>query len=140
MEIAMGAEKLAHLAGAGDTDDDADIPLATPAASSPLRSRDQARAPRSSEKGPRARARSDGMTRIYIGAGRKNNLRPADLVGAIANEAQIDASTIGTIEISDRYALVEVPKDLAEVVIKALRAGTIKGKKLTVRRDMATSR
>ncbi len=80
------------------------------------------------------------MTRVYVGAGRKQNLRPTDLVGAITNEARMDARSIGTIEISERFSLVEVPDDLVDGVIRALRAGTIKGKKLTVRRDMASSR
>jgi ATP-dependent RNA helicase DeaD len=80
------------------------------------------------------------MSRIYIGSGRKDNMRPADLVGAIANEAQIDAKQIGSIEITDRFSLVELPEELVDSVIAALRATKIKGKRQTVRRDMATKR
>jgi ATP-dependent RNA helicase DeaD len=80
------------------------------------------------------------MARIYIGAGRKDNMRPTDLVGAIANEAKIDASRIGAIEITDRFSLVELPEALVEPVIRALRATTIKGKRQTVRRDQAARR
>ncbi len=129
MEVAMAAVHLAHSAGAGaGAGDDADIPAPT----SMTRTTERASRPRT--------ARTADMTRIYIGAGRKNNLRPADVVGAIANEAKIDAKVIGTIEIAERFALVEVPAELADTVIHALRAGTIKGKKLTVRRDMAKAR
>ena len=80
------------------------------------------------------------MTRVYIGAGRKANVRPADLVGTIANEAGIDARGIGMIEITDKFSLVELPEDVTDQVIAALRAATIKGKRLTVRRDKATGR
>ena len=80
------------------------------------------------------------MSRIYIGSGRKDNMRPADLVGAIANEARLDARLIGTIEISDRFSLVELPEEMVDNVIAALRATKIKGKRQTVRRDMATRR
>jgi ATP-dependent RNA helicase DeaD len=67
-------------------------------------------------------------------------MRPADLVGAIVNEAGIDASDIGAIEIADRYSIVELPEELVEQVIAALRQTTIKGKRQTVRRDLASRR
>ena len=43
--------------------------------------------------------------------------------------------SIGAIEVSDRFSIVEVPDDSAQEVIAALRATTIKGKKATIRRD-----
>ncbi len=135
MDIAMASVQLAHGALGGDDDADAaEIPAAK--AQSERTTSDRDRAPRSTK----TRGRTAGMTRIYIGAGRKQNLRPTDLVGAITNEARVDARSIGTIEITERFSLVEVPDDLVDGVIRALRAGTIKGKKLTVRRDMSTSR
>ena len=75
------------------------------------------------------------MSRIFIGLGRKAGVRPADLVGAIANEAGIDSRAIGAIEITDRFSLVEVPDDAADEVIRALRGTTIRGKKVLARRD-----
>jgi ATP-dependent RNA helicase DeaD len=91
------------------------------------------------ERGPR---RSGGerqpewdATRVYVGAGRKAGVRPGDLVGAIANEARVDSSNIGAIEVADRFSLVEVPESMADRIIDALRATTIKGKRVTVRRD-----
>jgi ATP-dependent RNA helicase DeaD len=62
-------------------------------------------------------------------------MRPADIVGAIANEARVSPRSIGGIDITDRFSLVEVPEDSAEMVIRALRATTVRGKKVTVRRD-----
>jgi ATP-dependent RNA helicase DeaD len=62
-------------------------------------------------------------------------MRPADLVGAIANEAGLDSRDIGAIDITDRFSLVEVPEDAAEEVIRALRGTTIRGKKVLARRD-----
>ena len=75
------------------------------------------------------------MTRVYVGAGRKAGIRPGDLVGAIANEARIDSRSIGAIEVADRFSLVEVPEEMADQIIDALRSTTIKGKRVTVRRD-----
>jgi ATP-dependent RNA helicase DeaD len=64
-------------------------------------------------------------------------MRPADLVGAIVNEADIKPGEIGAIEIADRFTLVEVSDAVAGGVIAALRGATIKGKRLTVRLDKA---
>ena len=75
------------------------------------------------------------VSRIYVGAGRKAGVRPGDLVGAIANEVGVDSSAIGAIEIADRFSLVEVPEEIADEVISALRGTTIKGKRVMVRRD-----
>jgi len=92
------------------------------------------------ERGPRRGGRGGrsgdwDVTRVYVGAGRKAGIRPGDLVGAIANEAHVNSSAIGAIEIADRFSLVEVPEPMAEQIIAALRSTTIKGKKVMVRRD-----
>jgi ATP-dependent RNA helicase DeaD len=73
--------------------------------------------------------------RIFVGAGRLDGLRPGDLVGAIANEAGLPGDAIGAIEIADRFALVEVPSDRADGIIRALRGTTIRGRKVNVRFD-----
>ncbi|MEO7360223.1 MAG: DbpA RNA binding domain-containing protein, partial [Gemmatimonadaceae bacterium] len=75
------------------------------------------------------------VARLWVGAGRKAKLRPGDLVGAIANEVGIDAGVIGSIQIADGYSTVEVPEEIAEDIIEALRNTTIKGRRVNVRRD-----
>ncbi|HEU4571421.1 MAG TPA: DbpA RNA binding domain-containing protein, partial [Candidatus Limnocylindrales bacterium] len=59
----------------------------------------------------------------------------ADLVGAITGEAGLPGSSIGAIQITDTYSLVEVPDDVADDVVRALRSATIKGRRIQVRRD-----
>ncbi|MEO6446973.1 MAG: DEAD/DEAH box helicase [Gemmatimonadaceae bacterium] len=99
--------------------------------------------PRRGERdaGPPARSKSRApawdVARLYIGAGRIAKVRPGDLVGAIANEVGIDASAIGAIQIADRFSIVEVPDEIADDIIAALRTTTIKGKQVLVRRDRA---
>ena len=93
------------------------------------------RADRGSRRAGRGRQGDLDVTRVYVGAGRKSGIRPGDLVGAIANEARVDSSNIGAIEIADRFSLVEVPERIAERIIDALRSTKIKGKRVTVRRD-----
>ena len=70
-----------------------------------------------------------------MGLGRRAGVRPQDLVGAITGETGIRGRDIGSIEIADRFSLVEVPQGVADEVISGLRQSTIKGRKATVRRD-----
>jgi ATP-dependent RNA helicase DeaD len=117
MEIAMAAVRLYHQASGGDGEEsEQDMP--------------ETRVPRSSEA-PRETAK------LYIAAGRLAGIRPQDLVGAIANEAGVPGSSIGAIQITERYSLVEVPESAANDVINALRKTKIKGKKVSVRLDRA---
>jgi ATP-dependent RNA helicase DeaD len=142
LDVAAAAVKLIHgtSAGTAGADEDDEIPSSEAAEGRRARTRAEASAGREA-KGPKPpREPGAGMVRIYVGAGRKANMRPADLVGAIANESGIDARGIGAIEIADTFSLVELPEEVADQVIAALRATTIKGKRLTVRRDQARSR
>ncbi len=87
------------------------------------------RPPRSGSGGP------GGVTRVFVGAGRAAGMRPGDLVGAITNEAGLRGGDIGAIQIADGFSLVEVPEGAADHVIKTLRDATIRGQKVTVRRE-----
>jgi ATP-dependent RNA helicase DeaD len=92
------------------------------------------------ERGSKRRAGppSWDVTRLWIGAGRNAGMRPADLVGAIAGEADVESSNIGAIQIADAYSLVEVPEPLANQIITALKQATIRGRKIIVRRDKSS--
>ncbi len=150
MDIAAAAVKLFD---ANDETDEPDIPAVQPrtddrSSRDSSRGRDGAgtreggRPSRGGEedapRGAKATKRSKpewSVARLWVGAGRKLKMRPGDLVGAIANEVGIDASVIGAIQIADGYSTVEVPEEIAEDIITALRNTTIKGKKVLVRRD-----
>jgi ATP-dependent RNA helicase DeaD len=132
LDVAAAAVKQAD-AGDRQAEGEEDIPTA---ATTPRAARGMPPAGKSTRTVRRPRITPDqDVTRLYIGGGRKAKIRPADLVGAIVNEVGIDARAIGSIQISDRFSLVEVPEELADGIITALRATTIKGKRLAVRRD-----
>jgi ATP-dependent RNA helicase DeaD len=77
--------------------------------------------------------RSTGrLTLLRISVGKEDSVRPADLVGAIAGEAGIPSRAIGAIKIHDDYSLVEVPEELTERIVTALRRTKIRGNKVTV--------
>jgi ATP-dependent RNA helicase DeaD len=107
----------------------------------PAREREADRKERKASAKPSGKAvvRGSGgaMTKLYVGAGRKLKVRPGDLVGAIANEAGLTATSIGTITVFDRHSIVEVPADAADTVLAAMAKATIKGKRILVRRDRA---
>jgi ATP-dependent RNA helicase DeaD len=75
------------------------------------------------------------MARLWVGGGRKLKVRAGDIVGAMTGETGVTGAEIGAIRITDRYSLVDVPEDRADMIVAALRATTIKGKRLLVRRD-----
>jgi ATP-dependent RNA helicase DeaD len=82
---------------------------------------------------PGRRGQEAGMARLYVGAGREAGIRPGDLVGAIANEANINSNLIGAIQISDRFSLVDVPERLVRSILEVLGRARIKGRKVPVR-------
>ena len=69
---------------------------------------------------------------LRIGVGKEESVRPADLVGAIAGEAGISSSLIGAIKIHDDYSLAEIPEEVADQVVAALKKTKIRGHKVTV--------
>jgi ATP-dependent RNA helicase DeaD len=73
-----------------------------------------------------------GMARLFLTVGRQEGLRPTDLVGAIANEAGIPGKSIGAIDIMDHCAFVEVPRESAETVVRALSRTTLRGRRVRV--------
>ena len=132
MDVAAAAVKLLHESGSGAVDDDADIPEV---AARPAERPETGRAPVGRGAAPKGRQLQGPTTRLFVGLGRAAGVRPQDLVGAITGESSLSGREIGSIEIADRFALVEVPERAAEEVIRALRATMIKGRKAQVRRD-----
>ncbi|MGW4213212.1 DEAD/DEAH box helicase [Lentzea sp. NPDC004789] len=128
MDIALAAVKLAHEAS-GAAADEEEIPEVRPREDRPRRDGTTA-GPRRERRGP-----SEGMTRLFLGAGRSSGIRPQDIVGAITGETNLKGRDIGAIEIADRFSLVEVPGPAANDVITSLRDATIKGKRITIRRE-----
>jgi ATP-dependent RNA helicase DeaD len=86
---------------------------------------------------PKGRTKVAGgrMARIHIAIGRKSGVRPADIVGAIANESGIAGKSIGSIEMGNGFSLVEIPEGDVDQVMQALTGAKIRGQRVTVKRD-----
>ena len=60
-------------------------------------------------------------------------MRPADIVGAIANEAGVPGKSIGAIDIYDIFTFVEVPEQYRDQVLERMSKATIRGRSVDVR-------
>ena len=72
------------------------------------------------------------MVRLFINVGRKQNVKPKDILGAIAGESGIPGKSVGSIDMFDKYTFVDVPGKYARNVIRSMRNAKIKGKNINI--------
>ncbi|NNB92005.1 ATP-dependent RNA helicase DbpA [Corallococcus exiguus] len=76
-----------------------------------------------------------GWETLSISAGRKDKMRPGDILGALTGEAGgLKAEDVGKIEIHDHHAFVAVSKRVVKVAFQRLSEGRIKGRKHRIER------
>jgi ATP-independent RNA helicase DbpA len=73
------------------------------------------------------------MKTLVIDAGRKDKLRPGDILGALTGDAGLNANDIGKIDVYATRAYVAIKRDLANKALNRLREGKIKGRNFRVR-------
>ncbi|HET8801698.1 MAG TPA: ATP-dependent RNA helicase DbpA [Marinobacter sp.] len=73
------------------------------------------------------------MKTLCIAGGRKDKVRPGDVLGALTGEAGIPGSAVGKIDVFDFQCFVAVEKSLAAKALSRLENGRIKGRKIRVR-------
>jgi ATP-dependent RNA helicase DeaD len=135
MDVALAAIKLAHDVNAPDAGEQ-EIPQAKERAAPGRAGRGESRGDNETRPARRRdKPASDGMTKIFVAAGREAGIRPQDLVGAIAGETRLEGRQIGAIEIAERFSLVQIPDSSVDEVLWALRRTTIKGRRVKVRRE-----
>lgn len=77
-------------------------------------------------------AEEEGMVRLFINIGKAQKVKPKDILGAIAGEANIPGNLVGAIDLYDKYTFVEVPKENAADVLAAMKNVKIKGKTINI--------
>lgn len=75
------------------------------------------------------------MVTLWIDGGRKNKVRPGDILGALTGESGIPGSEVGKIDIFDAHAYVAVKRDSVDKALSCLRNGKIKGRNFNVRKS-----
>jgi len=78
--------------------------------------------------------RKPSMTTLLIDGGKKQKVRPGDILGALTGEKGIAGKEVGKIHIFDHRAYVAVNQNVAKVALKKLNDGKLKGRSFRVRR------
>jgi ATP-independent RNA helicase DbpA len=73
------------------------------------------------------------MVTLCIAGGRKDKVRPGDILGALTGSAGIDGQAVGKITVLDFVAYVAIERGVATNALKQLEKGKIKGRKFKVR-------
>lgn len=74
----------------------------------------------------------EDMARLFVNIGKNQNIRPGDVLGAVAGESGISGKLVGSIDMYDNYTFVEVPREYANAVLQAMKDVKIKGKNVHV--------
>ena len=74
------------------------------------------------------------MATLQIDGGKKQKLRPGDILGALTGEQGIDGQQVGQINIFDTTAYVAVRREAVKTALKKLEEGKLKGRSFRVRR------
>jgi len=92
------------------------------------------RGPREETARPRREpsAPEGGMVRYRIEVGRDHGVQPKHIVGAIANEANLDSRNIGRIDLYDTYSTVDLPEDLPKPTLMHLHKIWIMGRQINL--------
>ncbi|WP_367567803.1 DEAD/DEAH box helicase [Lacrimispora sp.] len=72
----------------------------------------------------------EDVARLFINIGKNQNVKPGDILGAIAGESGMPGRMVGSIDMYDKYTFVEVPRETADAVLKAMKDVKIKGKNI----------
>jgi ATP-dependent RNA helicase DeaD len=130
-QVALAALRLAHAASGGEREE-AEIPA--PRLESAGR-KFPARAPQYGQRAgaPRSGAARPGGAALRVGAGRQQGIRPADLVGALVNEAGLDPREIGGIAIAEHHSTVELAQERLVLLAHTLKRVALRGKRVLVR-------
>jgi ATP-dependent RNA helicase DeaD len=95
---------------------------------------DRGNRPERSERSPGGSRNAD-LELFRIEVGREHGVEPSNIVGAIANEAGLDARNIGQISINDNHSMVELPMGMPKDVFGDLRKVWVCGQQLRISRD-----
>ena len=75
----------------------------------------------------------EGMQRFRIEVGHVHGAKPGNIVGAIANEANINSKHIGAIEIYDNFSTVDLPDGMPKETRDTLSGTRVAGQRLNIR-------
>ena len=72
------------------------------------------------------------MRRYRLAVGRKDNIKPGNVLGAIANEAEISSEFIGAIQIFQDFTTIDLPDEMTKETLAILKKTRVFDKKLNI--------
>jgi ATP-dependent RNA helicase DeaD len=93
-----------------------------------------AKAARPKKDMPPRSAPEAGMETFRIEVGHRHGVKPGNIVGAIANEADLDSKYIGRIDIHDEYSVLDLPEGMPKPLLMHLKKVRVAGQPLRLRR------
>ena len=96
--------------------------------------RSQKRSRKSRQEGNDNREVEAGMERFRIEVGHDHQVKPGNIVGAIANEADIESKHIGRINIFDDHSFIDLPEGMPNDLLKFLRKVRVAGQVMNISR------
>src|SRR5688500_13278697 len=96
---------------------------------------DEAPAPR--RRREERRESEAGMETFRVEVGHRHGVKPGNIVGAIANEADLESRYIGRIDIRDDHSLIDLPEGMPREVMEHLKRVRVAGQPLLISRPGA---
>ncbi len=93
------------------------------------RNNDRDRKPKRSNHTP-----DEDMESFRIEVGHEHNVKPSNVIGAIANEAGIDSKYIGRLQIFDEHSIIDLPSDMPKEIFADLKKAWVCGQQLKIKR------
>jgi ATP-dependent RNA helicase DeaD len=97
-------------------------------------STEQARGQGTEDRRIRGGRREKGMETYRIEVGHVHQVKPGNIVGAIANETGLESSFIGRIDIFDEFSTVDLPQGMPREVLRSLKRVWVSGRPLRISR------
>ena len=98
----------------------------------PLEKRDKVRGKDQDRTSKKELPLEEGMERFRIEVGHNHDVKPNNIVGAIANEAGLDSQHIGRINIYDDFSVIDLPEGMPKDVFSDLKKVWVAGKQLHI--------
>ena len=78
------------------------------------------------------------METFRVEVGHMHGVKPGNIVGAIANEAELDSKHIGRITIREGYSLIDLPEGMPSEILTLLKKVWVAGQRLRISRGTAS--
>ncbi len=92
-------------------------------------------APKETPAGRPSNGAVEGVVQVRINAGKKHNIYPGDILGAITGETSVPGQAVGNIDIRGGESYVDIPGTYVEELLSGMGRSQIKGRKVRISRN-----